>query len=156
MIFDKQLKYILNQLKNTKEKNLIILSHHCINKCGSWKSENHNYDDGILTLKKALIDFVHKEKGSYKGNTWDFTKNTTTLHLYLSGDSHFNNKSNEDGYIICCRQGSGGCTPNDLPEGAIYDVFDKTKQCNFDILVINKHNKVKLFRVGEGEGKLDI
>ena len=139
-----------------QEKNLIILSHHCINKCGSWKSENNQYGDGIVTIQKALRDFVRNKKGSFKDNSWNFTNNKTTLHLYLSGDSHFNNKSNDDGYTICCRQGSGGCTPNDVPEGATYDVFDKTKQCNFDILVINKNNKVKLFRVGEGEEILDI
>lgn len=156
VIGKEQLEYVIDQLEQNTMQNLVILSHYCINKCGEWVKYPVQDKPEIATLKMVLKDFVEKKSGTANGYTWNFENSKGKLRLYLSGDSHFNNKSTQDGYLITCRQGSGGCDVENLPSGAIQDIFDKNEQCNFDILVINKKNQMKLFRVGEGEIKLDL
>ncbi len=151
-----QLRFVIDQLENEKEKNIVIISHYCINPCGAWTRYPEKDTFGIAALKKIESSFAKKEKGQYDCLTYDFSKAKGTIILHLCGDSHFNNQSSSDGYLIACRQGYGGIDPIDIPKGATFDKFDKHELCNFDILAITPKGHSKLFRVGAGEIIRDI
>lgn len=153
----KQLDFLVDQLEKAQEANILLFSHYCINKCGEWKS--YPFNNCSLGIR-ALIDiekcFANKEKGSFENLKWDFQNKKNQILIHLAGDSHFNNQSNSDGYLIACRQGYGGVELSELPSGASFDIFDKHELCNYDILVIKKNKQAKLFRVGAGEKIRDI
>lgn len=151
-----QLEYLITQLENTKEKNVVIFSHYCPNVCGGWARYPVTDTDTMATLKLVLKDFASKNNGTNCGLKWDFRNNKSNFLIHLSGDSHFTNLTREPGYLITCRQGYGGILPIDIQVGGHFDEFDVDELCNFDILAINKNNKAKLFRVGAGENDRDI
>lgn len=151
-----QLRFVIDQLEKAKEKNIVLIGHYCINKCGAWTRYPVEDTFGIAALKKIESAFAKKEKGQIGSLKFDFTNSKGEILLHLCGDSHFNNQSASDGYLIACRQGYGGIDSIDIPKGATFDNFDKHELCNFDILVITPSGHSKLFRVGAGEKIRDI
>lgn len=150
-----QLHFVRDELESNSFKNVIVIGHYCFNECGAWV----RYPGGLTKRMQALRlmerDFAKKGKGGLEGLEWDFSNSQGKLLFHLCGDSHFNNQSDSDGYLIACRQGCGGVDPKDLPKGATVDYFDKRVQCDFDILAIGQ-SRCRLFRVGAGEGIRDI
>lgn len=152
-----QLKYIINVLQNVKNKNVIIVSHVCINKCGSWTSYGQDIKARCFDVLRGIErDFALKRKGAIDEYAWDFTNSKSRLVCHICGDSHFNNFASDDGYPIAVRQGYGGVDPYEMAKGSTKDPFDENEECNFDILVINSDNEAKIFRVGAGEEIRDI
>lgn len=153
-VSDKQIQCFINFLNDSKENNIIVFSHYCLNDCGMWHGSN--IEGKPFVLEQIEKDFSNKNKGQYENIKWDFTNSKSKMICHLAGDSHFNNESYDDGFLCACRQGYGGIDPKDMHSGATFDKFDFRNQCNFDILVINPKNKIKLFRIGVGEEKRDI
>lgn len=150
-----QLAFVLNEFKKNIQKNIVIIGHYCFNECGAWARYPYFLTKRMQALRFMERDFARKAKGGAEGLEWDFRSSQGRLLFHLCGDSHFNNQSVSDGYLMACRQGYGGIDPEDLPEGASVDKFDKHVQCDFDILAIGSLH-AKLFRVGAGEGVRDI
>ncbi|MGN1075825.1 MAG: hypothetical protein ACI4QP_02520, partial [Candidatus Enteromonas sp.] len=154
-VSDEQLAFVINQLETCKEKSLVLFSHFCFNSCGAWIRYPNPLSPNMVRLQGIEKAFANREKGHTGPLNFDFSRSRSHLLLHLCGDSHFNNQSRSDGYLIACRQGYGGIDPEDIPEGASFDLFDKHEQCNFDLLVIASSH-AKLFRVGAGEEIRDI
>ena len=150
-----QLAFVINQLETCKEKSLVLFSHFCFNSCGAWVRYPNPLSPNMVRLQGIEKAFANRGKGHTGPLDFDFTRSRSHLLLHLCGDSHFNNQSRSDGYLIACRQGYGGIDPEDIPEGASFDLFDKHEQCDFDLLVITQDH-TKLFRVGAGEEIRDI
>lgn len=150
-----QLSFVIKELQNLAQRNVVIISHYCFNECGAWKRYPMPLSERMSVLREIEKDFATKKEGEGHGLCWDFRGTKGRLLLHLCGDSHFNNISRSDGYLIASRQGYGGIDKEDLAEGATVDLFDKHENGDFDILAIRKDH-AKLFRVGAGEEKRDI
>lgn len=150
-----QLRFLVDELKDNSFNNVVVIGHYCFNECGAWVRYPSGLTKRMQALRDMERDFAKKGEGEFDGLRWDFSRSRGRLLFHLCGDSHFNGQSDSDGYLIACRQGYGGVDPEDVPESASVDLFDKHVQCDFDILAIGRSH-AKLFRVGAGEGIRDI
>lgn len=156
-----QLQWLIEAINNTSNGyKIVVVSHLCIDDIGRWASYPADASgSGFDTLRSILNSIANHTDGSNSstGLSWDFTNKTSVkLVCSLAGDSHFNNYIKRDGVNYIVRQGYGGISESEMPEGSSRDNFSWDSICNFDVLAIKQDGNAKIFRIGIGEENRDL
>lgn len=160
-ISKEQLQWFIETINNTPDGyKIVVTSHLCIDDIGRWKSYPADASgSGFDTLRSILNSLANHTSGSNlsTGLSWDFTNKTSIKFVCsLAGDSHFNNYIKRDGVNYIVRQGYGGISESEMPEGASRDDFNWEVICNFDILAIKQNGSARIFRIGVGGVNRDL
>ena len=154
-----QLQFVIDSIMSAADGYKIIVgSHYCIDEIGRWTS----YPDecvGSSAMRAILKSAANHTAGSAadKGLSWDFSSKTNVkLVCSIAGDSHFNNYVKRDGVNYIVRQGYGGVSDSEMPDGATKDSFTWNSICNFDVLAVKSNGEAKVFRIGIGGEARDV
>lgn len=154
-----QLQFVIDSIASAADGTKIIVgTHFCIDDIGRWNS----YPDscvGGATLANILKSLANHTAGSAadKGLSWDFSSKTNVkLVCSIAGDSHFNNYVKRDGVNYIVRQGYGGVSDSEMPNGSTKDSFTWNSICNFDVLAVKSNGEAKVFRIGIGGEARDV
>lgn len=156
-----QLQWLIEAINNTSNGyKIVVVSHLCVDDIGRWASYPADASgSGFDTLRSILNSIANHTNGSNSstGLSWDFTNKTSVkLVCSLAGDSHFNNYIKRDGVNYIVRQGYGGISESEMPEGSSRDNFSWDSICNFDVLAVKQNGNAKVFRIGIGGESRDL
>ena len=155
-ISDEQVVWLGNTLFSTNDDyKIVILTHLCPKQIGEW-TDNPGDWKIVSDLVKIVEGFAQRLTVSHSYKTWDYSNKTAKIVCVLSGDSHFNNFTKENGVNYIVRQGYGGISEASRPDGASSDGFSYTSQCLFDVLAIKDESNAKVFRIGAGGENRDL
>ena len=125
------------------------MTHLCPNKIGAWTTYPNDYKT-TSDMTNIIESFMNRTSVTFNEKTWNFSSKKAKVVCILSGDSHFNNQTIQNGVNYIVRQGYGGCSVENMSENATRDNFDSNTQCLFDVLVIKDVSTAKIFRIGAG------
>lgn len=156
-----QLQWLIEAINNTSNGyKIVVVSHLCVDDIGRWASYPTDASGSEFdTLRSILNSIANHTNGSNSstGLSWDFTNKTSVkLVCSLAGDSHFNNYIKRDGVNYIVRQGYGGISESEMPEGSSRDNFSWDSICNFDVLAVKQNGNAKVFRIGIGGESRDL
>ena len=155
-ISDEQIVWLGNTLFSTNDDyKVVILTHLCPKQIGEWTDYPGDWETAS-NLVKVIEGFAQRLSVFHAGVTWNYSNKLAKIVCVLSGDSHFNNFTKDNGVNYIVRQGYGGISEESKPEGATSDNFSYTTQCLFDILVIKDNSIAKVFRIGAGGEARDL
>ena len=140
-----QIEFIRNSLGSMpSDWTAALFGHFCVfNEIGHWKQ----YQNGDVAKNKqafmATLEAFAKERPN-------------SLCGYFCGDSHFDNELEFHGVNWTISQGYGGVGRADLPWGARYLPFSRSKDMLFELVAIKPSvGEFKVFRVGAGGAAFD-
>lgn len=154
-----QLQFVIDGIMSAADGYKIIVgSHFCIDDIGRWNSYPDSCVGGatLANILKSLANHTAGEDAN-KALSWNFSSKTNVkLVCSIAGDSHFNNYVKRDGVNYIVRQGYGGVSDSEMPDGATKDSFIWNSICNFDVLCVKSNGEAKVFRIGLGGEARDV
>ena len=153
-----QLQFLADNLQLPDGWTVVICQHFCVSRsAGIWLSAPHIRAYRGEVWNAILHGFLHNSEGESDGVSWNFTNNhDCRLVGALSGDSHFDNQTTEDGINHMITQGFGTVLEENMPEGAINTKFNSGSQTLIDVAAIKTEKReMKIFRIGAGGADRD-